>query len=695
MARDNYHEQKMDKLELVGGEWPRKDIVVVDKEADKYFNVRNGDPVYLKINNNKRLVKVGGAVANSMIEPLSIGGDLNFYTTREHFTELIGEQNFNMVMANSPVYDEIPVRQTADRINTQLEKQNFDTGGALPKKSRTLNPATHFAQAEVDGPMLIMVLLGAGAVILGLFLNYNTINAIIAEQVHQIGIMKAIGASRRQILWIYLSLVLTYGLLALVISLPLAALGAYFLKIPIVAIFSIDPGPFTVDPLALTIQAVIDLLSPLLAAVIPLSGGLAYHLREAVSTYGLSAPGGLLDRLLAKIRRIPRLVLLAMGNTFRNKRRILLTLLTLTTGGLMFMVVVSVMNSAAYTFSTGLTSIHTYQVTLRFKEPQRLPLIERMTLAQPGVATVEMWSVADGRVRPAQQADMGEDDQVATLFGMPASTQMYAPHLQDGRWFTPGETNVVVLNVKLAEQIGVGVGDWITVYHGPRWESSWRVIGLLADPPMAYSAYMPYATLSEKLKNANKANTVWVKTTQRDNESIARLAQTLRSVYEQHKIDLTAKSTFRGETLATVTTEARATYEIIIVLLGIMAVLMAAVGSVGLSGVLSLSVLERRREIGVMRAIGASSGKIAWLFIGEGLMVGLLSWLLAVPLSLPLANSFTQQLGAVMQVSMTPHYAPLGPVYWLVIVVILAVAASWFPARSATRVSVRESLAYQ
>jgi putative ABC transport system permease protein len=124
-------------------------------------------------------------------------------------------------------------------------------------------------------------------------------------------------------------------------------------------------------------------------------------------------------------------------------------------------------------------------------------------------------------------------------------------------------------------------------------------------------------------------------------------------------------------------------------------VIIAIVGSIGLSGVLSLSVLERRREIGVMRAIGASSGKISALFIGEGLILGLLSWLIALPLSIPAGYLMTQAMGAALQTEIVYRNTPRGAFYWLGIVLVLSIIASWFPARGATRISVRESLAYQ
>ena len=129
--------------------------------------------------------------------------------------------------------------------------------------------------------------------------------------------------------------------------------------------------------------------------------------------------------------------------------------------------------------------------------------------------------------------------------------------------------------------------------------------------------------------------------------------------------------------------------------LALSAIIIGAVGSIALSGVLSLNVLERTREIGVMRAIGASSGAITRLFIGEGLILGWLSWVIALPLSVPAGRLMTQALGDAFQTNLVYIYTPTGALYWLAIITVLSIAASWFPARGATRISVRESLSYQ
>ena len=134
---------------------------------------------------------------------------------------------------------------------------------------------------------------------------------------------------------------------------------------------------------------------------------------------------------------------------------------------------------------------------------------------------------------------------------------------------------------------------------------------------------------------------------------------------------------------------------IIVGLLGTMAVIMAIVGSIALGGVLSINVLERRREIGVMRAIGASTLTIATLFIGEGLTLGLLSWSIALPLSVPASWLMSKALGVIVMSEIVYQYSEMGGLYWLIIVTVLSIVASWLPARSATTISVRESLMYQ
>ncbi len=127
----------------------------------------------------------------------------------------------------------------------------------------------------------------------------------------------------------------------------------------------------------------------------------------------------------------------------------------------------------------------------------------------------------------------------------------------------------------------------------------------------------------------------------------------------------------------------------------IMTVVMALVGSIGLSGTLSINVIERRREIGVMRAVGASSLDVAFIFMAEGLLLGVISWGWAVPISILAGRPFVQALGEIIDFPGQYQLSVDGIWIWLALVIVLSILASWLPARRATQISVNESLAYE
>lgn len=698
IARDDYKEQIYNKLDLLSGRWPTRKGFAIEKGGDSHFDIHEGQQVYIRINDREYVVPIEGVVYNRTVQPPGFGGKAQFYTSRSRFTDLTGQRNFNQIMAGMPAYDKDTATDLADRMQRQLEKLDIDTGGTAPVDgdNRTIDPQKHFLQDILDAIFLILGIMGTLALILGLLLVYNTITAIITQQVNQIGVMKAIGASTAQILWVYFSNVLIYGFLALLIAVPLGALGAQQLGNFLLYFMNIDPAPFTFSPLAVGAQVVIALLAPILASLVPVFGGARITVREAISTYGLGGGGnGWLERILAKLQRISRLVLLTISNTFRNRGRVILTQLTLVGSGLIFMMIMSVQDSVAYTYGDVLFSILKFNISLQFEDAERINEVETLTRAYPGVEDVEMWGLTSAKIRPAGQPESNADKMV-DLFGVPLPTNFYGPQLRAGRWLQPDDTHAVVLNQKLAEQIGVGVGDWITLDNGSQGESKWLVVGLLFDPVITSSAHVPREVMLRETNSVNKASTVWIQTVRTDAAGEAAMAKELRAYYDTRELKLNPQGTFAGmDTASQITAQILNNYGIIIKMLAAMAVIIALVGSIALSGVLSLNVRERTREIGVMRAIGASSQAIAGLFIGEGLVLGLLSWLIALPLSMPAGYLMTQALGIALNGELVYHYTPTGALYWLAIISVLAIAASWLPAQAATRVSVRESLAYQ
>jgi len=690
-ARTDYEDQQLNKLSLVDGDWPKDKIFAVEQGAEAAFGVPERGTVTLRVNKRDYVVQLGGTVYNQLAAPANFGGTAQFYSTRDRYEVLVGNRDFDQVLVTAAEYDEETVTDLADRLQDKLEKQGKTSDRFIT------DPNKHFFQDFMDAIFFVLGVMGLLALILGLFLVYNIINALVSQQIDQIGIMKAIGARTGQILGLYLSSILIYSLLALLIAVPVGVLGAWAITTWLVAGFNADPGQFTVSPSAVVAQVIIALLAPLLASLGPILSGARITVREAISTYGLSIETGLLDRMFARTQRISRLVLLTITNTFRNKWRVVLMQISLVLSALIFMMVLSVRDSVVYTVEDVLFAILNYNVAFAFEDAERIGRVEALTLAHPDVKAVEMWGIGSATIRPASEAE-SEDDEDAQLFGVPLPTELYGYQLRAGRWLEPSDTYAVVLNEKLASDAGAGVGDWVTFNHGGKRESTWLVVGLLFDPIITPSAHVPRDVFLREIGEVGKASAIWIQTVRDDPESEIAIAKDLRVYFEQNQIDVSAqKGVFGiGGDSASETAEAFINqFGFLIVLLGIMAVIIAAVGSIALSGALSLSVMERRREIGVMRAIGASSGAIARLFIGEGLILGWLSWLIALPLSSLAGQLMVRGLGLALDLGLVYKYTPVGALYWLVIISILSVLASWFPARGAIRISVRESLAYQ
>jgi putative ABC transport system permease protein len=142
--------------------------------------------------------------------------------------------------------------------------------------------------------------------------------------------------------------------------------------------------------------------------------------------------------------------------------------------------------------------------------------------------------------------------------------------------------------------------------------------------------------------------------------------------------------------------EGEAFFAGIISLLLIMALLLALVGGLGLMGTMSINVLERTREIGVLRAIGAPNKGVAQVFVREGIAIGVLSWALGAVLAFPLGKALSNGVGIpILGVPLEYSYSMTGVLLWLVLVVILSALASLLPARNASRLTVRQVLAYE
>ncbi len=682
----DYEEIRVQRVWAEHGAWPPPEReVVIERASLEWMGVQEGDPIWVEAPNGKvRELRVAGTAHDVSQMAASWNDRAAGYIVVET-VEWLGLPSF---------FDELAIVVTADhledavtvtkQVRTAVEKTGLVVGGLW-----ITTPGEHPAEQVVQPILMLLGALGLMSLLLSGFLVINTLQALLAQQIRQIGIMKAVGGRNGQIMGLYYAMVLTFCLLALGIGVPLGAVGARAICSYIAGILNFDIEHFRIPPQVLLLEVAIGLLVPLLAALYPILSGARLSAREAMSNYGLGKNHfgrGILDRLLERVRGLSRPMMLSLRNTFRRKGRLVLTLTTLTLGGAIFIAVFTVRVCLLLTLDDMFDYVD-YDALIGFRQNYRIDQIEREALKVPGVVAAEAWRF-DGarRIRPD-----GTEGQGMEIRAHRADSKLVHPTLVDGRWLLPEDENAVVVNTYLLkEEPDIQVGDDIVLKIQDE-ETTWRVVGIVKGTSPYPMAHMNLPYFSRIQGGVGRAGVVFVVTEQHDPAAQARVGKALEEQYETIGFQVSWMQTSDSERA-----RAESQFSVLIMFLLIMAILLAGVGGIGLMGTMSLNVLERTREIGVMRAIGASDGAVLKIVIVEGVLIGWLSWAIGAVVAFPLSKILSSMVGMmVMNTTLSYTYSTDGLMLWLGVVTVLAVLASAWPARSASRVTVRDVLAYE
>jgi putative ABC transport system permease protein len=235
-------------------------------------------------------------------------------------------------------------------------------------------------------------------------------------------------------------------------------------------------------------------------------------------------------------------------------------------------------------------------------------------------------------------------------------------------------------------------GDQLTIKLPGRSKESWTVVGVfpflaMFGDPMAYANYDFIAAQNHLPSQAASYRII---THLHDAASNQELTERINTYLTER--NFAVQSVKSGSDMRQKATIA---INVVIVFLLIMAILTAFVGSMGLTGAMSINVLERTREIGVMRTIGAVDRVIMQSVIIEGLVISLITWVLAIGVSFPIGNLLLTIISKALGTPMDLIFTPLGILLWLGVVIILSIIASIIPARNAARLTINEVLAYE
>jgi len=690
---DDFEAMRLNTFRPVRGDWPPPDgAMLVERSAQSVLAVRDGDSVVVKTAHGRAVpVPVRGVVHDPGLSPAGQERHGYGYITRATLA----------VLGEAPVLTELRLKVADTNVSAKsIEERSFDVvrwlaaRGYVTTQARIPPPGEHPHQGAMLGVIYMLLVFGALALLLSAVVVATTVSAMLSRQLREIAVMKTIGGRTSQVAAMYAVLVASLGAVAVMVALPSGALAARFLAGTTATMLNLELGSAFIPWWVFAAQAAGGIAVPLLVAALPIARGSRATVHAAIDQHGASQPE-LRSRWLPLLAglgglgRWSRIVSLALRNALRRRARTALTVVLLISGGAMFGTALDL--ARAWERLAGrVVQEKTYDVEMRLNEPKA---VEQRLRRVDGVREVEAWGYGPAAVWSPDHVDVARtypdgSHGSLSMMGSPASTALVHLPVWSGRWLIDTDTDAVVLNHLAAALVpNITVGDRVVLSLGGK-PTEWRLVGIVEEVGAGGVAYVTRDAFARAAGSGEGSRMLRIATSSPSAEARAGIVRELERVAEGEgaSVEATFSLADRGEAI-----DEHAV--LLIRLLVAMAMLMLTVGAIGLAATLGMNVVERTRETGVMKAMGATPTQLASLVVAEALVMALMSWLASFIVSVPLTALVGEYVGKLSFGAPLPMVVDVGGMTaWLGVVVVVSLGATLFPARRASRITIVEAL---
>ncbi len=679
----NFSHQPVDQV--VTADRPGMNQVLVDGQ-DATFGISNakaGDTLRVQgANGSFESVGVVGSAAGMAFNQNTQTGQLVLYATQQTVQRLGALSGVNLLEFRLRDAQRPAAQRTEASVRTFLATQPAPTTFSAIPTIRT--PGDWPAKSIFNERSRILDVLILLAVVSATFLLVNTIRTMVAEQRREIGVMRAIGASGRGIRFSYLRTAALLGTAGAAIG-ALLGIGISFVLVALFArlIFGVSPS-FAVDWAVVMLSVVVGLGGTLLIAWPTLGRALRTPVHEALTSEGLVSQFGTgrLDRAIMHSRLLPTPVRIGARNVARQKGRAITTVVQVALAVATLLGLLSL--ALAVTQVTNQSwNVLDYDITLSAQPGGHWfsPTAIRQLGHQAGVAGVEA----------ADWSQMAYQGQTLYGLGVHADTFVREP-LAIGHWLTVDEERaaapVAVVGSAIARRWNLQVGSHVTftTAGGPQ---AFQVIGVGAsDANNGFNVYTSLAFLSRVIDRPGVANAVFVRSTNHGHPSVNALAVRLE--------DRLASAGFatRSQLMYVGRATDQATAHTTLVIVESIGLLIVAISMLGLINMITMSIIERTREIGVLRSLGARARDLRRIFRTETLVLALSGFVVAIPLGWVVAHAVQWLMLHVANAQLPAPYTLENLIVAFVGTLVLAVLVVVLPLRRATRLRPGDAIRY-
>jgi putative ABC transport system permease protein len=528
-----------------------------------------------------------------------------------------------------------------------------------------------------------------------LFLISATMNTLIAEQASEIAILKTLGGRRRQIADITVRTAAMLG-----------AAGAVLGTILGIAIADLLAGYFAVKLIdvsfgfAISVPVVVAslLLGPALAVAASLPAlrrALRRPVAETLAGTGTSGYGsGWLDRMIARSgllsgTRVPGSVRMGVRNTLRQKRRSAATIAQVALAAGLAIAFLALGQSVTAVISQTIGTLHFSIGAGEAASSGARPFGSQalaIAATTPGVTGAE----------PVETSSVQYNGQAYVAWGLGAHP-LYSYRLSAGHWFTTADTAAdartaippVVLGPALARAARASVGQILTlsVAAGP---TRVRVIGIDTVPTNnGDTVYFPLQVLERLDGGPGTADSIWLATASSGHAAIDRATAAAASRLAAAGYPVSTTEIYVTQAQITAADTA------ILTIVDILGLVVVAIMLIGLVSALSMGVIERTREVGILRCVGARARHIRRVFGAEAMILAVVGWAFGVLLGWLIYQGLLTLLLHDAALSLPQEFPPVIPLIALAGVLALTLIVIRGPLRRATRIQPGTALRYQ
>ena len=629
IGKVSFAHQTVDVVTLTAGSVPGSGAVLSDVQNAAYGRGVGGagGTVHLRAGDgNSVALAVSGEGQNlNGAQNVAQNSVVVLYATARTVAALSGTAGYTQLAFRLHDASTAAVRQTVTAIRRYLQTvPGFAGFSDLPEVRSPGDWPGKTTFSNITGVLYVVTLL---ALVGALVLLSSTISTLVSEQTSEIATMKAIGARGHQILLVYLRTAALLGGLGAAVGVLLGislswALTSYFAS----SLYAISV-PFTIDVPVVVASVALGVIGPMLAALPAVRRAARLPLAETLQASGsASGPQAGLDRFLRRARFLPRAAQIGLHGVTRHRRRSIATVVQVALGVATLLAFLSLSTSVGNTVNESWNSYH-FSIEADSVLGQALPpRAETLIGSIHGVAGVQPQLLNSVNLG-------GQDGYVWALPERP----MYSFHLISGRLLTPADqrarARLVVIEQNIARASKTNLGQRVMVRTAVG-QVPFTVVGIVSDQQNNGTVlFAPLTTMQAVLHTPGAVNAYWIQTTSADHNLIDRTNARLEDTFAAHGLQIKTQKEYVGAA------NDRAAYRGVTTAITVLGLLIVAISMVALINTLTMVVLERTREIGVLRCIGARARDVRRIFATEGMTLALAGWLIGIPLGLALAHA--------------------------------------------------------